>query len=90
MPNTKHNHHYVPRAYLRGFADPSEPSHIWVYARGKSFDPGSKGHHNPRRTSLKKAGATRDFYAWRLDLVIWILIRMRISSRTSKARPTLY
>ncbi len=29
-------HHYLPRFYLRGFADPSKPSHIWVYEKSVS------------------------------------------------------
>ncbi len=63
--NPKRNHHYVPRLYLKGFADKTDSSFIWVYERGRSYNPGHKpGKHNPYRRSLRLAGAEQDFYAY--------------------------
>ena len=52
-------HHYVPRFYLNGFADPNilkreRREAIWVYERGKT----------PRRSSPKNEAKQRDFYSY--------------------------
>lgn len=52
-------HHYVPRFYLKGFADPSilkreNKEAIWIYEKGKE----------PRRSAPEKEARERDFYSW--------------------------
>jgi hypothetical protein len=62
----KRNHHVIPKLFLQGFAETENSSFIWVYEKGKDyFLRGSKGHHNPRRVSLRKAGAIQDFYSFK-------------------------
>lgn len=60
--NEPRQQHYVPRFYLRGFADPhilkrENKEVIWVYARGK----------HPRRSSPKNEAKQRDFYTSNQD-----------------------
>jgi uncharacterized protein DUF4238 len=55
-------HHYVPRFYLAGFADPDilvreNKEVIWVYERGKE----------PRRSLPKSEARQRDLYSWGED-----------------------
>lgn len=55
-------HHYVPRFYLSGFADPTilqreNREVIWVYERGK----------DPRRSSPRNEAKQRDFYSCKQD-----------------------
>lgn len=55
-------HHYVPRFYLNGFADPTilrreNREVIWVYERGK----------DPRPSSPKNEAKQRDFYSYQQD-----------------------
>ena len=52
-------HHYIPRFYLKGFADPSilrreNKEAIWIYEKGKE----------PRRSAPEKEARERDFYSW--------------------------
>lgn len=64
MADVKRNHHFVPKHYLKGFADYNDSAFIWVYRPEPRYDPGSvMGKSNPCRLSLKRAGASRDFYA---------------------------
>ena len=65
MGNKSHveNQHTTPKFYLKGFADPTDPTFIWVYQRGRPLMPGSKSHHNPVKRSLKKqAGVIPNYY----------------------------
>jgi hypothetical protein len=45
----KLNHHFLPRFYLKGFADESDTSHIWEYQRGRAYVPGrnNRDKYNP-------------------------------------------
>lgn len=62
----KRNHHFVPKLYLRGFTDTEMPSMLWVYERGREYEPGmGKLTSNPYRRSISSAGAEMDHYAYR-------------------------
>lgn len=37
---------------------------VWVYTKDGEYHPGSKAHHNPRKCSLRIAGAKIDHYAF--------------------------
>lgn len=64
----KRKHHILPRHYLKGFAEPPDGKFIWVYERGRVFDPGFLARrHNPYRDSVAHAGAQKDFYAVRRE-----------------------
>ncbi|CAN5388252.1 MAG: DUF4238 domain-containing protein [Pyrinomonadaceae bacterium] len=61
----KRNHHTLPKLYLKGFVEKEGEPFIWVYERGKSYNPGLKrGKYNPYRDSINYAGAERDVYAY--------------------------
>jgi Protein of unknown function (DUF4238) len=47
-------HHYVPRAYLKGFTDPAERERIWAY---------NKIERNLYPTSIRKAAQETRFYS---------------------------
>jgi len=36
MPKNKKKHHYVPKFYLKGFADPGREPYLWVYEKGNT------------------------------------------------------
>src|SRR4030095_8932100 len=61
----KHNHHFVPRLYLKGFVPESAASFIWEYQRGRTYVPGkhSRNKYNTVLVSLSKAGAAEGAYA---------------------------
>lgn len=62
--NPKRNHHVLPQLYLKGFTIKGDEPHLWVYKRGEPFNPGQrKLANNPFRSSIRIAGAQRDFYA---------------------------
>jgi hypothetical protein len=61
---TKHNHHVLPRLYLKGFVEVKRHPFIWEYTKGREFDPGSKSRNNPQRRSIGVAGAFEDYYAY--------------------------
>lgn len=59
----KHDHHTVPRLYLKGFRIPHEPAFIWEYHRGTPFTPGRRAdRHNPVRRALKAASVKIGYY----------------------------
>ncbi len=62
---TKHNHHIIPKLYLKGFVKDRRHPFVWVYKKGQTFHPGSKSHHNPRKMPISKAGMERDHYAFK-------------------------
>jgi hypothetical protein len=62
--NPKRNHHVTPKLYLKGFVIKSGKPHIWVYERGRPYNPGDDQiTNNPYKDSIKNAGVERDFYA---------------------------
>ena len=61
---SKMYHHYIPRDYLRGFAQSSKSPFVWVYERGRPYHPGHKRHHNPRRRPVSKAGGEEAHYSF--------------------------
>lgn len=64
MNNPKRNHHVTPKLYLKGFVTKAGDPHIWVYERGKPYNPGNdKIKNNPYSDLIKNAGVERDFYA---------------------------
>ena len=68
--STKHNQHFLPRLYLRGFSDEAEANpFIWMYTKGKPFVPGRQNItiYNPVRLSTKTAAAIWDNYAFTRD-----------------------
>ena len=58
----KRNHHELPELYLRGFCD--EPSFLWVYERGKTYNLGIQKKHkfNPCKLGVTELGE-KDRYA---------------------------
>lgn len=51
--------------YLKGFTIPERPSHVYVYSRGMVFAPrGGRKGRNPACRSTRRAGVTRDAYAF--------------------------
>ena len=46
--------HYVPQFYLEGFADPEQPTSIWVYEKGKD---------QPRSQGIKGTAAETHYYS---------------------------
>jgi Protein of unknown function (DUF4238) len=62
--NPKRNHHVTPKLYLKGFVVEKSETDIWVYKRGKPYNPGDKRtKNNPYKDTIKNAGVERDFYA---------------------------
>ena len=61
---SKRKHHIIPKLYLKGFIEAKESPFLWVYERGKTFNPGNKRHHNPCKRPISKAGAEMDEYAF--------------------------
>ncbi len=63
MSNRKPNHHEIPQFYLKGFSD-SGTSYIWLFERGRFFDPGKKrGKNNPALLGISQIGHRPDGYA---------------------------
>lgn len=61
----KKQQHILPRLYLRGFADQSKPSFVWVYTKGKEFTPGRvAGKHSPALTPISKAAVVPYAYGY--------------------------
>jgi hypothetical protein len=61
----KRNHHILPKLYLKGFVERDGEPFIWVYERGKSYNPGVKRNkYNPYKDSINYAGTERDAYAY--------------------------
>lgn len=68
--DTKHNHHVLPKLYLKGFVIKKDEPYIWVYQRGQPYNPSEnrynvsdKGVRNPFFDTIKNAGTEADFYA---------------------------
>ncbi len=61
----KRNHHFAPKFYLKGFIEAEKSPFVWVYVKGKSYNPGYKNHHNPCKRPISRVGAKRDHYAFR-------------------------
>ena len=61
----KRNQHFVPKLYLKGFTEADTSPFLWVFTKGKPYNPGDKGHHNPRKRSVRRVGVERDHYAFR-------------------------
>lgn len=61
----KHKHHTLPRLYLKGFAEAEDRPFVWVYSKGKPFQPGgNKEKHDPVRTSIRSASVVHDAYGF--------------------------
>lgn len=70
MNNPKHNHHVLPKLYLKGFVIKQDEPFIWVYKRSEPYNPGSKRYNhngkssnNPYFETVTNAGAEWDFFA---------------------------
>jgi hypothetical protein len=70
MNNPKHNHHVLPKLYLKGFVIKQDEPFIWVYKRGQPYNPGSERYNhrdkisnNPYFETITNAGAEWDFFA---------------------------
>src|SRR5436190_18089011 len=64
MNNPKRNHHVSPKLCLKGFVIKKDEPSIWVYTRGRPYNPGdNKTENNPYKDVIKSAGVERDFYA---------------------------
>ena len=61
----KRNHHFAPKLYLKGFIEANTSPFVWVYKKGKLYNPGHKSHHNPRKRPVSRVGVERDHYAFR-------------------------
>jgi hypothetical protein len=61
----KRNHHFAPKLYLKGFMEAEGSPFVWVYKKGKPYNPGYKSHHNPRRRPIRHVGVERDHYAFK-------------------------
>ena len=66
----KHNHHILPKLYLKGFVIKKDDPFIWVYQRGQPYNSGGARYNhsdtnekNPYIDIIKNAGAGLDFYA---------------------------
>lgn len=57
----KRNHHILPRLYLKGFVEKSDSAFVWEYRKEGDV------RSNPRRTSIGRPCATRDYYTYRAD-----------------------
>lgn len=57
--------HIIPRHYLKGFADSSAPTRIWVYSKGQAYSTGNElnPRRNPFRQAIKSAAAARGAYS---------------------------
>jgi hypothetical protein len=62
--NPKRNHHILPRLYLEGFVEETGEPFVWKFTKGEPFTPGNHRRNNPRRISIGKPSATRDYYAY--------------------------
>jgi hypothetical protein len=43
----KHNHHILPKFYLKGFVEIKDKPFIWEYRKGMQFSPGMHDKYNP-------------------------------------------
>lgn len=88
----KHQHHTIPRFYLKAFRIPDDPAFIWEYQRAKPFLPGDKtDRHNPIKRTLKRASVKGDYYgpyeddlAQREEASKWIIEHLRTSTNTGE------
>ena len=66
MAKLARRQHELPRFYLKGFCQ-GQPagSYLWVYTKGKPFDPGlHKEHNNPYRSGPNETARVKDLYAF--------------------------
>jgi hypothetical protein len=63
----KRKHHFIPKLYLKGFIEAKESPFVWVYERGRAYNPGHKRLHNPCRRPISKVGAEEDSYAFKKE-----------------------
>ena len=64
--NPKVKHHFLPRLYLKGFADSKIGSYVWQYERGAQFCPAKSGNsRNPQRIPISKAAMIQNLYSYR-------------------------
>ncbi|MDE3068755.1 MAG: hypothetical protein KGJ60_14570, partial [Verrucomicrobiota bacterium] len=68
--DTKHNHHVLPKLYLKGFIAKKDEPFIWVYQKGRQYNPSSNPYNhrdecekNPYFDTITNAGAELDFFA---------------------------
>jgi hypothetical protein len=62
--SSKHNHHKVPRYYLKGFVERADCPFLWVYRKGLLYKPGrARYKYNPYRDSIRFVGSEIDYYA---------------------------
>jgi hypothetical protein len=66
MPDTPPGprQHFIPRHYLKGFADSPERTHVWVYNKGQPYSAGNEinPQPNPFRKAIKKVAVARSTY----------------------------
>jgi len=56
-------HHELPRYYLKAFAEPDRAGHVWVFDRGRPYEPGLRwGKDNPCSLGISRAGLHPDGY----------------------------
>jgi hypothetical protein len=60
LSNPKRNHHFLPKLYLKGFAEGKKKPFVWVYEKDGDYNPGHKSHNNPQRRPINYAGAQKD------------------------------
>ena len=60
----KHNHHVIPRFYLKGFVEEVGKPFIWIYGKGRKYNPGRQyERYNPFKHSIGVATVDYDHYA---------------------------
>lgn len=77
-------HHYIPRFYLSGFADPdifarNSREVLWVYERGKAI----------RRSSPEKEAKQRDYYAFAENGLKNVEVEIRLGEIEALAAPII-
>jgi hypothetical protein len=66
--NLKKRHHFLPKLYLKGFADKAHDPHVWMYERGIQYCPSRSGDgRNPQRLPVSRAGMIENLYAYEKD-----------------------
>ncbi len=57
----RRNHHFIPKAYLRGFTEHGSKHHLYIYRKGEIYKPGFiRSKNNPYAASISHAGMRRE------------------------------